>query len=107
VVDKTRNEIVKITQTIVNQNNFRLQDNIYQHNEGMAMCSPASSILSEVYIQDMEGTTIPMILSKHNIKRYYRSVDDILIVYTDNTTNIHTVLDEFNSISPKLDFTLE
>ena len=50
----------------------------------------------------MEGTTIPMILSKHSIKGYYRYVDDILIVYTDNTTNIHTVLDEFNNITPKL-----
>ena len=55
----------------------------------------------------MEGTTIPVILSKHNIKGYYRYVDDILIVYTDTTTNIHTVLDEFNSITPKLEFTLE
>jgi hypothetical protein len=106
VDDKTRKEIVKITQTIVNQYNFRFQD-IYQQNEGMVMGSPASSILSEVYTQHMEGTTIPMILSKHNIKGYYRYVDDVLIVYTDNTTNTHTVLDEYNSISPKLDFTLE
>ena len=55
------------------------------------MGSPTSSILSEVYIQHMEGTTIPMILSKHSIKGYYRYVDDMLIVYTDNNTNIHTV----------------
>ena len=48
-----------------------------------------------------------MILSKHIIKGYYRYVDDILVVYTGNTTNIHTVLDEFNSITPKLEFTLE
>ena len=49
VDDKTRNEIVKITQIIVNQNYFRFQDNIYQQNEGLAMGSPTSSILSEVY----------------------------------------------------------
>ena len=107
VEEKTRNEIAKLTQTIINQIYFRFQDNIYQQNEGLAMGSPTSSILSEVYIQHMEGTTIPMILSKHSIKGYYRYVDDMLIVHTDSTTNIHTVLDEFNSITPKLQFTLE
>jgi len=55
------------------------------------MGSPTSSILSEVYIQHMEGTAIPMILSKHSIKEYYRYVDDMLIVYIDNNTNIHSV----------------
>ena len=47
------------------------------------------------------------VVSKHNIKGYYRYIDDILIVYTDTTTNIHMVLNEFNSITPKLEFTLE
>jgi hypothetical protein len=107
VDEKTINEIVKITQAIINGNYFRFQDNIYQQNEGLVMGSPTSSILTEVYIQHMEGTTNPMILSKHNIKGYYRYIDDILIAYTDTTTNIHTVLDEFNSITPKLEFTLE
>jgi len=66
----TTNEIVKITQTVVKQNYFRFQDNIYlQH--GIAMSSPMSSILLEVHIQHMEGTTIPTILSKH-IKLFYR-----------------------------------
>jgi len=32
---------------------------------------------------------------------------DILLVYIDNITNIHMVLDEFNNLTPKLKFTLE
>jgi len=55
----------------------------------------------------MENTTIPELLEKHNIKGYFKYVDDILLVYTDNTTNIHKVLDEFNNPTPKLKFTLE
>ena len=43
----------------------------------------------------------------YDIKGYYRYFDDILTVHTDNTTNIHTVPHEFNSITPKLQFTLE
>ena len=46
-------------------------------------------------------------LEKQNIKGYFRYVDDILLVYIDNTTNIHKVLDEFNNLTPKLKFTLE
>jgi hypothetical protein len=55
----------------------------------------------------MEGTTIPKLLSKHNIKEYFRYVDDIILVHIDKLTNIHVVLDEFNNLTPKLKFTLE
>jgi hypothetical protein len=34
-------------------------------------------------------------------------VDDILIVYKDNTTNIEKVLSSFNNINPELTFTVE
>ena len=55
----------------------------------------------------MENTTIPELLIKHNFKGYFRYVDDILLVYIDNTTSIHNVLDEFNNLTPKLKFTLQ
>jgi len=97
---------MKITQTIINQNYFQFQDTIYLQKEGLAMGAPTPSILSEIYLQHMESTTIPELLGKHNIKGYFRYVDDILLVYID-TTNIHKVLDEFNILTPKLKFTLE
>ena len=97
---------MKITQTIISQNYFQFQDTIYLQKEGLAMGAPTSSILSEIYVQHMENTTIPKLLEKHNIKGYFR-YDDILLVYIDNTTNIHKLLDEFNNLTPKLKFTLE
>ena len=93
---------MKITQTIISQNYFQFQDTIYLQKEGLAMGAPTSSILSEIYLQHMENTTIPELLEKHNIKGYFRYVSDILLVYIDNTTNIHKVLDEFNNLTPKL-----
>jgi hypothetical protein len=98
---------MKITQTSINQNYFQFQDTIYLLKEGLAMGTPTSSLLSEIYLQHMEKTTIPELLERHNIKGYFRYVDDILLVYIDNTTNIHKVLDEFNNLTPKLKFTLE
>jgi hypothetical protein len=38
---------------------------------------------------------------------YYRYVDDILIVYDEQKTNITNTLDDFNAIHPKLKFTME
>ena len=44
---------------------------------------------------------------KHNILGYFRYVDDILIVYDTNTTDIQKVLDDFNDNTHPLSFTLE
>ena len=78
------------------------------------MGAPSSSILSEVYLQFLENTQIYNILLQHQIVGYFRYVDDILIVYNNNNTEIHNnnteihkVLDQFNNISPTLTFTIE
>jgi hypothetical protein len=38
---------------------------------------------------------------------YYRYVDDILIAYNAQKTNIINTLDAFNAVHPKLKFTME
>jgi hypothetical protein len=47
------------------------------------------------------------ILEEHQIIDYYRYVDDILIIYNSEYTNILNTLNEFNTVHPKLKFTLE
>jgi hypothetical protein len=44
---------------------------------------------------------------QHQIVGYFRFVDDILIAYKQNLTNIHEVLTKFNNLTPKLNFILE
>ena len=70
------------------------------------MGAPTSSILSEVYLQYLESTTICELLEKHKIESYFRYVDDILIVYKEHKTNIHRMLNEFNKLAPSMKFTL-
>jgi hypothetical protein len=60
------------------------------------MGTPTSSILEETYLQHMEHTQIYPILIKHEIIAYFRYVDDILIIYDQNKTNIDHTLEEFN-----------
>jgi hypothetical protein len=98
--NKTTQNIIKITQTLVEQNYFRFRDTIYVQNEGLAMGAPTSSILSEVYLQYMENTTIYDLLIKHKVEGYYRYVDDILVLYKEDNTNIYRMLDDFNNYPP-------
>ena len=105
--DRTTQDIMTIAQTLVGQNYFLFWDTIYVQNEGLAMGAPTSTILSEVYLQQMENTTIYELLIKHKVESYFRYVDDILVMYRDDKTNIHRVLGGFNNLVPSMKFTLE
>jgi hypothetical protein len=66
--DKTKQDILKITRAIVEQNYFRFQDTIYVQNEGLAMRSPTSSVFSEIYLQNLENTKIAGLLLNTRLK---------------------------------------
>jgi hypothetical protein len=54
---KTEQAIIKLTQVILKQNCFQLNDNIYTQTKRLAMGAPTSSVLSEIYLQYLEHTT--------------------------------------------------
>jgi hypothetical protein len=66
-----------------------------------------SAIFSEIYLQYIEHTSIIDILTKNTIHGYYLYVDDIPIIHDIELTNKHNVLKRFNTLSPKLTFTIE
>jgi hypothetical protein len=90
----------------MDQNYFHLEDKTYLQHEGLAMGAPTSPILSEFYLQFQENTTMYSLLIDYNISGYFRYVDDILILYKENTINIDD-LSTFNKLTPNLNFTLE
>jgi hypothetical protein len=71
------------------------------------MGAPTSTIFSEIYLQYIEHMFIYDILIQNNIRGYFRYVDDILLIYDVELTDIHTVLNQFNTAAPNLTFTLE
>jgi hypothetical protein len=71
------------------------------------MGAPTSSIFSEIYIQHIENRIISDILLKYNIVGYFRYVDDILIVYNKDKTNLYDVFNVLNNILPTMKFTIE
>ena len=71
------------------------------------MGAPTSSILSEIYLQHLENTPIFNILRNSGIEGYFRYVDDILLIYYENRTDIGEIVHFFNELTPNLNFTLE
>jgi hypothetical protein len=69
------------------------------------METPTSAILPEIFLQHLEHNQIIHIL-QHTIIRYYRYVDDILIIYINQSTQIQNTLNKFNSIHTALKFTI-
>jgi hypothetical protein len=47
------------------------------------------------------------ILQKHKILEYHRYVDDLLLVYNNQITDISNTVSQFNGVNPKLQFTIE
>jgi hypothetical protein len=71
------------------------------------MGAPSSAVLSEVHLQHLEHTEIIKIITQHNILGYFRHVDDILMIYGENSTDIHEVHIAFNNITSTIKFTIE
>jgi hypothetical protein len=73
----------------------------------LAIGAPSSVVLSEVYLQHLEHTEIIKIITQHNILGYFRYVDDSLMVYDENSTDIHEVHIAFNNLAPTIKYTIE
>jgi hypothetical protein len=104
---KIKRELLKITKIVLKQNYSSFSNSTYRQTDGLAMGAPTSAILSEIYLQFIEHTSMADILSNHNICDYFRYVDDILLIYDTTTTDINTVLEQFNSVTSNLTFILE
>jgi hypothetical protein len=105
--EKLRHEITKVSKIIIWQNYFWFLNSFFIQENGLSMGSPTSSIFSEVFLQYIESTAIFDILVQNRIIKYFRHVDDILIVYNDSIRNIHDVFNSFNNLTPNIKLTME
>ena len=107
IEDTLMREIMTIAKTILTQNYYGFNGKTYLQTKGLAMGAPISSILSEMYLQYLENTKVLSILTKPGTERYFRYVDDILLIYNRNHIDIREILISSNSFTPSLNFTLE
>jgi hypothetical protein len=63
--------------------------------------------MAEFFLQHLEQLHIPHLSDKRKIIKYFRYVDDILIIYDSNHSDVQNILKDFNTMHPKLKFTAE
>jgi len=66
------------------QNYFQYNDQFFKPAKGIAMGSPISSTIAEIYLQHIENEYIKQWLDSKEICYYKRYMDDI-IIYTTRT----------------------
>ena len=97
-------QIIELTKVVLSQNYFMFQDKIYHTNKGVAMGSPISSLIAEIFIQHYENTYLKHILDAKNIRYYTKYVDDILIIYDKNRINHESITQQINQIHKDMRF---
>ena len=100
-------KIIKMCKVLTKKSYFQYRDSQYLQEQGIARGGPTSSVFSEIYLQYLENTKIFDILINDRIIGYFMYVDDILIVYKKELTNIQEILDLFNNITPMVTFTMD
>lgn len=103
------NEISILLTEVLKQNYFMFDGKIYVQTNGLAMGSPLSGILSEVYLNYIENAFIFSDNNKYKNKIlfYHRYVDDTIVLFDGNTRQINLLLKYLNNIEPHLKFTVE
>ena len=102
------NQIVKLLTTVLKQNYFRFNNKFYEQTDGLAMGSPLSAILSEIFLQHHENEILENLKHNHDAELYVRYVDDILIIFRENQEREHEqMIQIFNRQHQNLAFTHE
>ncbi|GFG32294.1 hypothetical protein Cfor_02691, partial [Coptotermes formosanus] len=82
-----RSQILGLMQATLAQNYFKFNEEFYQPQKGIAMGSPLSGLVAELFLQYFELHIVKHSLETKSIIFYTRYVDDILIIYDESLTN--------------------
>ena len=78
---EVNNQIISLFETIMEQNYFQYNDQFFKPVKGIAMGSPLSGTLTELYLQCTEKECITQWIESEEIYYYKRHVDGITILY--------------------------
>lgn len=97
--------ILELLTICVKTTYFQYNNEYYQQDFGMAMGSPLSPFLSNIFMEDFESTHI----ENYNLKPiiWWRYIDDIFSIYPHNENNLNDFLLYINSKETTIKFTIE
>jgi hypothetical protein len=79
---KTTHQLTAVLKVVLSQNYFTFQHKIYQPEQSIAMGSPISGLVAEIFLKQFEDSHMSHLLDTKNIAYYTSYVDDILIIYS-------------------------
>ena len=97
---ETRHGLLNWYDAITKQNYISNNGKILIQQDGLAMGAPTSGKIAEFFLQSLEDTHLTHLSIKHKIARYFRYVDDILIIYDPNHTDVNNMRKDFNTTHP-------
>jgi hypothetical protein len=100
----TTEQTLHLLEVIQKQNYFQYHNQFFQPNKGIAMGSPISGTLAEIYLIFLEETYEKHCLKNKEITYYKRYVDNILIIFNQNKISANTVLNIINNADEHLEF---
>ena len=80
---------------------------IYKFPDGFPMGGPLSSLVADIFMDDLETRFLSSEPLSPHIRHWSRYVDDVLCVWHGSRTDLKLCLDRLNTICPSLQFTLE
>jgi len=98
-----KDEFLDAVRFVLESTFFFFNSQIYKQNYGTPMGSPLSPIIADIVMQDLEREVLGAF--DFEIPFYHRYVDDIVLAVP--TPCIDFVFNKFNSIHPRLQFTIE
>ena len=107
IAPQAKQELLRWFDIITKQNYFAHKNQIVVQHDGLAMEAPYSGLIAEIFLQHIEHSNLTNLTQKHKIINYCRYVDNILIIFDPNHSDIQEIINDFNSLQPKLRFTAE
>jgi len=95
-----------LLKVILKQNYIQYNNQFFQPEKAIAMGSPISSTIAEIYLQFLEEKYKKQWLENKGIIYCKRYIDDILIIFYQNKTDEKTILNHMNNIDKHLEFKL-
>jgi hypothetical protein len=71
------------------------------------MGSPISSILAEIFLQNLENKWYPNMINNRHIQYIGRYVDDVLIEYDSALATANAILRDHNGMHPNIKYNVE
>jgi hypothetical protein len=84
---------------------FQVDDKFYEQKEGMAMESPLSPVVNNIFVENFEQLALTTEQQKPKMRLRY--VDDTFVIWPHGPVWLQEFLDHLNNLGPSIQFTME